>query len=322
MSLFFLKFHILGLLIFLLSSVVSAQNLKFIYIQSDNKQPFYVKVDDKLLNSSEGGYLIISRLLAGTYSIKIGFTENESQEMNLSVKVSESNIGFLLKNGGDKGWTMTNLQTMQPVVIKKQVVSVKGDEGFSSGDEFAKILAEVVNEPSISWRQPIKSSDSIPNVVSSTIKTEKKKNVIPLKTKIDENPVKKEGLIITEKKLTINKDTVGKGKAAVLPIGKAMINSNCKKTATQNDFLKLRKQMAGEANEKNMIRAANKQFLITCFTSDQIKNLGILFINDEEKYKFFVAAFSYVSDSDNYKILADELTDIYYKTRFNAMLNH
>ena len=79
--------------------------------------------------------------------------------------------------------------------------------------------------------------------------------------------------------------------------------------------------MAAQSNEKNMLVAAYKQFIKSCFTTEQVKNLGVLFITQEEKYKFFVAAFPFVSDTHNFGTLDDQLTDNYYKTRFKAMLN-
>ena len=103
--------------------------------------------------------------------------------------------------------------------------------------------------------------------------------------------------------------------------GKVIISSNCKKIADQNDFLELRKQMATDTSEKEMIKTATRQFVKNCFTTEQVKNLGVLFIAEEERYKFFVAAFPYVTDSNNFKTLEDQLSDNYYKTRFNVMFS-
>ncbi|MEI9808005.1 MAG: hypothetical protein WDO16_09115 [Bacteroidota bacterium] len=53
----------------------------------------------------------------------------------------------------------------------------------------------------------------------------------------------------------------------------------------------------------------------------KLKTLGILFINDNGKYKFFDVAYQYVSDTDNFPSLAAELKDEYYINRFKAMLH-
>ena len=102
----------------------------------------------------------------------------------------------------------------------------------------------------------------------------------------------------------------------------AMINSDCKNFATNEDFLKLRKKMAGEENPEDMIIAAKKMFKNKCFTSEQIKNLSVLFLKDSGKYSFFDAAYPYVSDSQNYTLLEGQLTDNYYINRFKVMIRH
>ena len=80
--------------------------------------------------------------------------------------------------------------------------------------------------------------------------------------------------------------------------------------------------MAAQTNEKDMVKTATKQFIKTCFTTEQVKNLGVLFISEEERYNFYVAAYAYVSDTNNFAALEEQLTDEYYKTRFKAMTNH
>jgi hypothetical protein len=100
-----------------------------------------------------------------------------------------------------------------------------------------------------------------------------------------------------------------------------MINSDCKSIATDNDFLKMRKKMVAENNEEDMIKAAKKIFKTKCFTTEQIKNLSVLFLKDEGKYLFLDAAYPFVSDSDLYSTLENQLTDNYYITRFRAMIH-
>lgn len=101
----------------------------------------------------------------------------------------------------------------------------------------------------------------------------------------------------------------------------AMINSDCKNFATENDFLKIRKKMVAEDNDDDMIKAAKKIFKTRCFTTEQIKNLGTLFLKDEGKYSFFETAYPFVSDSDLYYTLENQMSDNYYITRFKAMIH-
>ena len=78
--------------------------------------------------------------------------------------------------------------------------------------------------------------------------------------------------------------------------------------------------MAGENSDNDMIAEAGKVFRTKCFSTTQIKNLSTLFLTDEFKYKFFDAAYQYVSDSENFVSLQSELNDEYYINRFKAML--
>ncbi len=302
---FFLKFKVIFVALLIVTVGATAQNARFIYLQTENKEEFYVKLDKKLLNSSPSGYLIIPRLSENLYTLTIGFYLGGMPEITTSVKIKDVSLGYLLKNTADKGWTMVNLQTMQPAAIKKEVPQEKQETAGPNVDEFTRILAEVVDEPSIAWGPVIKTNDV---VVQPIKKAEEKKPDIPT-PKIDSVIVKKADVAVKEIK-------------PVTPVPAKVTNSKCKRTASQTDFIRLRKQMAGEANEKSMIKAANKQFLLTCYTTEQVRNLSILFINEEEKYKFFVAAYPYVADTNNFGSLQELLTDNYYKTRLNAMLRN
>jgi hypothetical protein len=103
--------------------------------------------------------------------------------------------------------------------------------------------------------------------------------------------------------------------AAVKPV-----SNQCPSVADDNDFLKLRKRMAAETTDDGMITEAKKVLKTKCFTTTQIKNLGMLFLNDEGKYRFFDAAYPYAADPGNYPTLETELKDTYYINRFKAML--
>ncbi len=79
--------------------------------------------------------------------------------------------------------------------------------------------------------------------------------------------------------------------------------------------------MAAELNDGDMINTALKKFRSTCFTTEQVKNLGGLFLNEEGRYRLFVAAYPFVSDLAAFNSLEAELKEEYYIIRFRAMLN-
>ena len=92
---------------------MSAQDQQyFVYIQSERSQPFYVRYDGKLLPSSDRGYLILSKMPAGTVSLHIGFAKSDVPERAYQVRITgPADQGFLLKQDGDRGYALFNLQT-------------------------------------------------------------------------------------------------------------------------------------------------------------------------------------------------------------------
>jgi hypothetical protein len=503
--------------IFLYAAGLSAQQNHFIYVQTENKQPFYIKLDKKILSSSASGYLIVPKLQDGSYELTVGFPKNEWPEQNVTCSVNKKDAGYLLKNFGDKGWGFFNLQTMEVVMPGKPADNkTAGDP--DKQDLFSNVLSNVVNDPSIVKRieekpeiketakpveNDIKKEDTVKAVVVVTEKPEANKTVEektavkkeePVIEKSEENKivedkpvVKKEDpiqeVVVKDKEAVVmpsqikklfsvkssegtdivyadisngqadtirlfipvekvempiqrekkieapvevaqkeepqktttkiedikkeeeKKDTVlqqenkavppvieipqkeAPRKAAVkkedikkeetkdnapkfidieLPnpnttkkdsvakqvvsvpveekkpelkdagekpketiekpkedISKKIIaNSDCKNFATEDDFLKLRKKMAAADNDDDMLTMSKKVFKSKCFTTEQVKNLSVLFLKDEGKYKFFDLAYPFVSDSYNFGTLEGQLTDNYFISRFKAMIHH
>src|SRR5437868_13209596 len=98
------------------SFILKAQQSHFIYIQTDNKQPFYVKLDKTIYSSANSGYLIIPQLKTGPYNLFIGFPKNEWPEQNIRCSVEDKDLGYILKNFSDKGWGLFNLQSSAVVM--------------------------------------------------------------------------------------------------------------------------------------------------------------------------------------------------------------
>src|SRR5665213_991180 len=118
-----------------------------------------------------------------------------------------------------------------------------------------------------------------------------------------------------------NSGSTTKDQMVVLPkvVKSSTSNSDCKAFADNDDFLRLRKKMASESSDDNMIKIAKRAFHSKCFSTEQIKNLSFLFLTDEGKYKFFDEAYAFTSDSDQYDTLQSQLKDSYYSNRFKAM---
>jgi hypothetical protein len=407
--------------------VVRAQQVHFIYLQTEGSQPFYVKLDKKIMSSSQAGYLILPKLADGNYNLRIGFPKNEFPEENFQVSINKKNEGFLLKNFNEKGWGLFNMQSFNVVMGGNTGSPANGTKSLQA-DPFSKMLANVVKDSTILQKNeqekevavatkvdsplvivpapsllspatrllskknndgmemvyvdhnnnlndtirifipaekalvnknsqsdvaqiekpaidPMKDStkDSAKNLISNSDNNSAKVNAdtTNLISQIDssKNNIVEKADTVSSKKITEetpvktkNSDSVKneknvsdnlEGEIVVLPkvVKSSSINSDCKAFAADEDFLKLRKKMASENSNDNMIKAAKKAFHSKCFSTEQIKNLSFLFLTDEGKYMFFDAAYAYVSDSDQYSTLQSQLTDSYYINRFKAMIH-
>jgi len=410
------KIH-LSLLFSLALLTASSQKVYFIYIQTESEQPFFVRMNEKVVSSSSSGYIILSKLVDSTYNFSIGFPQSKWGEQNFSVTVGRQDHGYLLKNFDDKGWGLFDLQTLgvqmalgggdekpktenkdvsaftdilskaaddpsikekpvqpkveekKPVVVVPEIVKkeepkveekipvvTKAVETIIQPEEKKEDTKVEVKEQPVIKTEEIKSmatepykmsivkkwsessttegfglvfiddyengvkdtvriiipnSKPIVNVVKEEPKEEKKFLEIP------ETPKKEEQPIVVEKKPEEVKPVITES-----PIEKAAVKNNCSEVAAESDFFKLRKKMAGEAKEDDMISEAKKSFKAKCFTTGQLKNLSTLFLTDEGKYNFFDMAYKYVSDAGMFSSLQAELKDEYYRSRFKAMLRN
>ena len=155
------------LLLFPLAGIKAQQN-HFLYIQTEGRQPFYVKLDKKIYSSSASGYLLISKLKTATYSLAIGFPKSEWTEQNIQCKIDDNDIGLLLKNFGSKGWGLFNLQTLDVIMPagEKRVASI---EVVNKTDAFSTMLSTVVNDSTIRQTEVVKEEIKAAPKVESNI---------------------------------------------------------------------------------------------------------------------------------------------------------
>ena len=392
-----MKSSILVLLMLSVKIFSIAQQNHFVYLQTDNKQSFYVKIDDKLFSSSSTGYVVIPKMQTGNYNFTIGFPKNEWPQQTLPLKIDNNDLGFLLKNFEDKGWGLFNIQTLKVTMASSTSANTLTTGAQNKTDGFSNVLADVVNTPALKEEKvEIIVADSLPSaktqiavipakefnsvkIITTTLDNSGRsaKYIDSTENTIDtvqvfityekiavENPVKedkpkgkKEEIKSETKFLNIelrnpnstsdtNKGKLTQDISEVVPImqekeARAVtinneplkpaneyslkplsINSDCKSLANENDFLKLRKKIAAENKDDDMISVARKAFKSNCFSTEQIKNLSVLFLKEDGRYRFFDAAYPFVYDSQNFSSLQSQLTDEYLINRFKAMIRH
>jgi hypothetical protein len=367
-----------------------AQQNRFIYIQTENKQPFYVKVKSAVLSSSSTGYVVIPKLKDETYQLTFGFPQNEWPQQTISCTVNKKDAGYVLKNFGNKGWGLFNLQTLE-VLMAKSSEAAPSQPVEVNNDVFSQVLSDVVNTPDLGRKTVVKETKPISvaetkvaepvraEPLAQTPVTEIRPSVKLLLNYKNENgremtfidnagaqpdtirifiPAGEATAAVVKKdKPAVKQQVKNTETAKNIPVQTApekfiemelanpnsredtpkvpgetaavkektvpaitMVNSDCKANATNDDFLKLRKKMAAENNEDDMVAVARKAFRSRCYSTENIKNLSVLFLNDAGRYKFFDAAYPFVYDSGNFSGLQQQLTDPYFITRFQAMI--
>src|SRR5215213_6853301 len=119
-------------------TTLSAQKVYFIYLQSDNSLPFYVKLNDKVSTSSSSGYLLLSNLVDSSYIVSIGFPPGLSKELKFNISIKGADKGYLLKNFDD-GLALFDLQNL--TVIKPIIDQTTSNVTYEAkNDSFTSLL--------------------------------------------------------------------------------------------------------------------------------------------------------------------------------------
>lgn len=136
------------MLIFLPVAAVS-QDAGLVYIQSESKLPFYVKLNGQVYNSSSTGYLSIGGLSSGRIQLGVGFSSDSWSYHEFSIEHKGRDEGYLLKDAAG-GWQLLNLQNG----------GIFSSAGMTSAppvytdDAFTNILADIVGTPSLKEKKP------------------------------------------------------------------------------------------------------------------------------------------------------------------------
>ncbi len=397
-----------------LSTAAFSQKVYFVYLQSEAAQSFIIKINDKAYSSAPSGFIIVSKLIDGSHNINVGFPQLKWPEQQFVVNISSKDQGFLLKNFGEKGWGLYDLQTMGIQMASEKSANEKAlKTQFKEVSAFTEILSKAANDPSLKEKpvlteinkaeikkEEIKAKTQLvivkeekatlsepqrpgsadksgslvkieksPAVIKEEV--EKKKVALPQEKEIivpkkemavPMQPYKKSvvvkksessttegfGLTFIDEKADGQKDTIQiiipnpnsklnitnsklveeknfidfteQTKADSLSELKNVVNNNCSSIASESDFLKLRKKMAGQKSEESMISEAKKGFKTKCYSVEQIKNFGSLFLHEAAKFQFFEAAYPFSNDRNNFETLQNEFKDTYFIHRLKNLV--
>jgi len=129
-----------------LSVVVSAQKVYFLYLQTDDQTPFYVRMADKIYSSSTYGYLIIPNLRDSNYQIGLGFAKSTQPETRFAVAINQNDKGYLVKNFSE-GLSLFDLQDLS---IVKAISSNRDNTVYETKtDKFSAVLSKAADDPGL-----------------------------------------------------------------------------------------------------------------------------------------------------------------------------
>ena len=139
-------------LLFITGSLsASPQRVYFIYLQSEQDQPFFVRMNETVYSSTASGYTILSRLKDSTYQFSVGFPQNKWPEQRFTINIKAKDHGFILKNFGEKGWGLFDLQTLNVLMASNETKeTIKMEKKEVSA--FTDILAKASDDPSLRER--------------------------------------------------------------------------------------------------------------------------------------------------------------------------
>jgi hypothetical protein len=445
-----MKKFLLFILTWLLTGASGAQDRFFLYFESGDMSPFYIKMGDKVYSSVTPGYLVLPGLTSGTYSLFIGSPGEQKLESRFSIIVNNRDLGLVVKRSNQKLLlqevnSSNSIEPMEDPMRKAVSYTVRtdpfsillskasGDPGLLMVPVFAAEPAKT-EKPVVAAAKPVEVEREIPPPVvytepvrDSMFKTGSTEPPLTVETKIIADKVAvvadpvdlvkkiepvKDPVLVSEPQKAVLKDrgneeagsvritryaessaadgfhlvfleefaggtdtiritipnpkfnlvqldnssekegdflvvekpvkeqaTVARGKEVKeVPVAKKEdrvevkiepdgakpafpVSANkCRNLATENDFFRIRRNMATRNSDELMVDEAKKVFRSRCFTTEQIRHLSSLFLTSAGKYLFFDAAYIYVSDPVNFEGLQSEIKDEYYLRRFKALI--
>jgi hypothetical protein len=176
------RFYLIGFFMICLISQVCSQLNHFIYLQTDNQQPFYLKYNNRIISSTASGYLILSKLKEGAANFSIGFPKSDQTEQNFLVLIDKADKGFLIKNFSERGWGLFDLQSSAVLyALKTEQINQK------NGNDTVAAIIPVTDDPFANMLSKVTQDSTVKNV--SVVKAKNEIKLAPVVNQVIPNPV-------------------------------------------------------------------------------------------------------------------------------------
>lgn len=184
-----MKRFLLVLVLTAMAFAANSQKVYFMYLQAEPAQPFFVKMNSKVYSSSVSGYLILPKLIDSTYSFTLGFIQNKAPEQSFAVKMAQKDHGFLVKDFGEKGWGLFDLQSL--AIQYSSTVQVKTDNSNAQNNKevspFTDLLAKATGDPSLRENPPAPKVEEKPVVKPEPVVVEQPKPAEPKLVQVEQS---------------------------------------------------------------------------------------------------------------------------------------
>lgn len=172
------------------ATLLRAQKIYFVYLQTETSEPFFVRMDNKLYSSSESGYLILPRLKDSTYTFKLGFP-GKSFDLDFSTSINKRDHGYLIKNFGEKGWGLFDLQNLSIQMSSSNARSTSELKNSSNVpvNAFTDMLSKAADDPTLKQTPfVVRQEEKKPEPMQTVQKEEKKPEATDAVVKEEKKP--------------------------------------------------------------------------------------------------------------------------------------
>lgn len=150
-----------------------AQNHHFIYLESQNKKPFTVTYQNKIISSAKKNYVHLTQLDNGPISFKIDI--EQAKDLSFTIYLDNNDAGFIIKQNANNDWVLFDILNFTTKEQDKLQI-----------DGSTNIPVVIVPTTTIDYKQtiePLNQTDS--NTIITTPKSDSTPKAILLDTSLN-----------------------------------------------------------------------------------------------------------------------------------------
>ncbi len=333
-------------LLLLIALTANTQTHHFIYIENLAKKPFSIKLDNKVFESDGKNFVNIPKLENGTYNLSI--STDGSKDNKFTIDIDGSDLGFTLKQNNDGDLVLFDInrfttieqiqkiESQKPIVKQEPVVKQADIEAPKTAIKTQPINLDIEpvkeNKVDTATAKLVAIKSTTEKKISKLYEKENKDGLNQIYVDATSGKADTISIFIPYTKTIAAVDTIKQAKAEPVVEYKmesknidattlVILVNSCPNKASESDVANFSSQIQATLTLKNKLKLANTVLKEKCFTVNQVKRLGVLFLNESGKFNFYKLAQTAVSDTKNFASLEKELIDVKLKEEFKALSN-